>query len=39
MTLGDIHLKEGTGTLTLQALEIPGSEVMDFRLMLLTRKD
>ncbi|MFN3160996.1 MAG: arylsulfatase [Rubinisphaera brasiliensis] len=39
MTLGDIHLKKGNGTLKLQALEIPGSQVMDFRLMLLTRVD
>ena len=33
----NIHLKKGTGTMTLRALEIPGSQVMDFRLMLLTR--
>ena len=39
MTLGDIRLQAGKGTLTLRALQIPGSQVMDFRLMLLTRKD
>ena len=37
MTLGNINLKQGKGTLKLQATEIPGSQVMDFRLMLLTR--
>ena len=36
-TLGNIRLKKGTGTLKLRALEIPGSQVMDLRLMLLTR--
>lgn len=36
-TLGHIQLERGTGTLRLQALEIPGSQVMEFRLMLLTR--
>jgi len=39
MTLGTIALKEGEGTLKFHALEIPGSQVMDFRLMLLTRVD
>ena len=39
MTLGKIRLKQGKGTLTLRALEMPGSQVMDFRLMLLTRID
>jgi hypothetical protein len=39
MTLGNIRLEQGTGTLTLRALEIPGTQVMDFRLMLLTRVD
>lgn len=37
MTLGTIHLKQGAGTLKLQALKIPGSQVMDFRLLMLTR--
>jgi arylsulfatase A-like enzyme len=39
MTFGTIHLEQGPGTLKLQALEMPGSQVMDFRLMLLTRID
>ncbi|SHE72928.1 Arylsulfatase A [Mariniphaga anaerophila] len=38
-TLGNIELSKGRGTLILKALEIPGSQVMDFRLMLLTRID
>ena len=37
MTLGPIDLEQGKGTLKLRALQIPGSQVMDFRLMLLTR--
>ena len=37
MSLGNIQLKKGKGTLVLRALEIPGSQVMDLRLMLLTR--
>lgn len=37
MKLGTIHLKPGTGTLTLRALEIQGREVMDFRLLTLRR--
>ncbi|HKL20853.1 MAG TPA: sulfatase-like hydrolase/transferase, partial [Tichowtungia sp.] len=39
MTLGTIHLEKGAGTLKLQALDIPGSQVMDFRLLFLTRLD
>ncbi|MAS97963.1 MAG: N-acetylgalactosamine 6-sulfate sulfatase [Kiritimatiellaceae bacterium] len=39
MTLGTIYLRKGAGTLKLKALEITGSEVMDLRLMLLTRMD
>ncbi|QDT60547.1 Arylsulfatase [Stieleria bergensis] len=39
MTLGNIRLTKGQGTLKLRAVEIPGSQVMDFRLMLLTRID
>ena len=39
MTLGNLKLDKGKGTLKLRALEIPGSQVMDFRLMLLTRVD
>lgn len=37
ITLGEIRLEAGPGTLTLRALDIPGDQVMDFRLMLLTR--
>jgi len=39
MTVGSIHLEKGKGVLTLKALEIPGSHVMDFRLMMLNRID
>ncbi len=39
MNLGTIKLDAGKGTLTLRALEIPGSQVMDFRLMLIRRVD
>lgn len=35
--VGTIHLEKGTGTLTLKAIEIPGSQVMDFRLLLLKK--
>lgn len=35
---GTIHLKKGKGTLTLKATDIPGGQVMDFRLMVLKRK-
>lgn len=38
MTLGEIDLKPGTGTLTLKATKIPGRSVMDFRLLLLRKK-
>ena len=37
LSLGEIRLKKGKGTLRLRAVEIPGSQVMDLRLMLLTR--
>ena len=37
MDLGTIELKQGGGELTLKALDMPGSEVMDFRLLMLTR--
>jgi len=39
MTLGLVDLEKGAGTLTLRALEMPGSEVMDFRMLYLTRLD
>jgi len=35
--IGEIKLKEGTGTMTLQATEIPGEEAMEFRLLTLER--
>ena len=37
LNLGIIHLEKGRGQLTLKALEIPGSQVMDFRLLMLKR--
>ena len=37
LKLGQIKLTKGTGVLTLRALKIPGSQVMDFRLLMLTR--
>lgn len=37
LDMGTIHLEEGVGTLTLKALNMPGSQVMDFRLLMLTR--
>ncbi len=37
MTLGTIRLKKGRGKLKLQASNIPGAQVMDFRLLLLKR--
>jgi len=39
MDLGTIHLEEGKGTLTLKALDIPGEEAMDFRLLMFKRVD
>ena len=39
LDLGVVSLKKGIGTLTLQALDIPGSQVMDFRLMMFERVD
>jgi arylsulfatase A-like enzyme len=37
MKLGTIKLKPGRAELTLQALEIPGKEAMEFRLLMFTR--
>ena len=37
MTLVNIKLEKGAGKLQLRALEIPGVEVMDFRVLLLRR--
>lgn len=39
LRLGRIHLETGRGYLTLKALEIPGDQVMDVRLLMLTRAD
>jgi hypothetical protein len=39
MTLGEIQLEEGEGTLMLRAKQVRGDTVMDFRLLLLTRVD
>ena len=35
MHTGTMHLNKGKGTLSLKALNIPGSEVMDFRMLML----
>lgn len=35
VTLGKIRFEKGIGTLTLKATKIPGSQVMDFRLLML----
>ena len=37
LTIGTIHLTKGKSILTLKATNIPGSQVMDFRLMMLKR--
>ena len=37
VSLGTIDLKKGSGPLTLRALDMPGSQVMEFRLLLLKR--
>ena len=34
-----MHLEKGAGELTLQALNVPGSQVMDFRLLMFERID
>ena len=39
LKLGTIKLSKGPGKLTLRALDIPASAVMDFRLLMLTRVD
>jgi hypothetical protein len=36
LNLGEITLQQGTGELTLRALEIPGRSVMDLRRVTLT---
>jgi len=37
LKLGTIELKKGRGELTLRATEMPGSQVMDFRLIMFTK--
>jgi len=37
LNLGKIHWKQGVGTLSLNALEIPNKELMDFRLLMIKR--
>ena len=37
ITFGTINLNEGKGILTLKALDIPGSQAMDFRLLMFKR--
>jgi hypothetical protein len=37
LKIGTIYLEKGKGNLVLKALEIPGSQVMDFRLLMLKR--
>ena len=39
LNLGTVYLNKGTGKLRVKALEIPGSQVMDLRLLMLTRTD
>jgi hypothetical protein len=39
MKLGTVHLEKGKGTLTLKATTVAGSQVMDFRLLMLKRVD
>ena len=39
MNLGVVRLEQGKGMLTLKASKIPGSQVMDFRLLMLKRVD
>ena len=39
MSVGRLHLDAGKSRLTLRATEIPGSQVMDFRLIMLTKVD
>jgi hypothetical protein len=35
--MGTLSLKQGKGTLTLKALEIPGKTALEFRLLMLRR--
>lgn len=38
LPMGEIYLKKGKGTFALKATSIPGKHLMDFRVMLLTRR-
>lgn len=38
-SIGTIHLEKGVGTLALKAKEVVGEEAMDFRLLMLNRKE
>jgi hypothetical protein len=37
MGIGSIQLEAGSGTMKLKAIDIPGSQAIDFRLLTLTR--
>ena len=37
LNLGKIHLEKGRGNLTLRALSLKGTQVMDFRMLVLRR--
>lgn len=37
LDVGTMHLQKGRGSLTIQALSIPGSQAMDLRLLMFTR--
>jgi acetamidase/formamidase len=37
MEIGVMHLRKGQGELVLKAAEMPGDQVMDFRLLLFER--
>jgi uncharacterized protein YceK len=39
LKMGTLHVEKGSGQLALRALDIPGSQVMDFRLLMFTRVD
>lgn len=39
LDMGTIHLNQGMATLSLKALEIPGTEAIDFRLLMLNRNN
>ncbi|MFC1760765.1 hypothetical protein ACFL6U_01640 [Planctomycetota bacterium] len=37
LQLGTLHLQQGSGELRLQALDMPHRQVMEFRLLMLSR--